>query len=109
MFVESHLGHFKAVSGIVILAIRARSAIEPGLIEPAPPPPWGCSGATTGGPGGSTGGGGADVSCCCWWWWWFWIVLPLCWKQKKKYNYISKYMQRNLKMSKKKGRIFKNN
>lgn len=53
MFVESHLGHFNAVSGIGMLAIRARSAMDPGLIEPAPPPPiWGCGG------GGGGGGGG---------------------------------------------------
>lgn len=56
MLVDSHLGHFNAVSGIGMLAIRARSAIEPGRIEPADPlPPCGCDG----GGGGGGGGGGS--------------------------------------------------
>lgn len=38
MFVDSHLGHFRVASGMGMLAIRARSAIEPGRIEPVPPP-----------------------------------------------------------------------
>lgn len=52
MFVDSHLGHFRAVSGIGMLAIRARSAMDPGLMEPAPPGPCGC--------GGGGGGGGSE-------------------------------------------------
>lgn len=54
MLVDSHRGHFSAASGIGMLANRARSAIEPGLIDPAPPAPWGCGGAV------GCGGGGAN-------------------------------------------------
>lgn len=54
MLVDSQRGHFCAVSGIGMLAMRARSVIEPGLIVPAPLPPCGC---------GSGGGAGMIGSC----------------------------------------------
>lgn len=59
MLVDSHRGHLSAASGMGMLAIRARSTIEPGRIElPGlpPGPPWGCGG------GGGGGGGGAGGS-----------------------------------------------
>lgn len=55
MLVDSQRGHFCAVSGIGMLAMRARSVIEPGLIVPALPP-CGC---------GSGGGAGMIGSCVC--------------------------------------------
>lgn len=50
MFMESHRGHFSAVSGCGSFASLALSVIEPDLIRPGLPPP------STGGGGGTSGG-----------------------------------------------------
>lgn len=52
MLVDSHRGHLSEASGIGMLARRARSAIEPGMIEF--PGPRACS-AVGGAGGGSKG------------------------------------------------------